>query len=73
VSLLNSNAERVKRLTGMEIWLFIIARVLLGFGAGLLSARYFPQIAGPLGLPSLVVGLLLFLIAAKGLRRSNSN
>jgi len=32
--MLNSNAERVKRLTGIGIWLFIIARVLLGFGAG---------------------------------------
>jgi hypothetical protein len=72
MSMLDSNAERVKRLTGAEIWLFIVARVLLGFGVGLLSAHYFPQIAGPLGFPSLAAGLVLFLVAAKGLRRSNS-
>ena len=71
MSMLKSNAERVKRLTGTEIWLFIVARVLIGFGVGILSTRYFPQIAGPLGFPSLVIGLLLFLVAAKGLRRAN--
>jgi hypothetical protein len=30
--MLNWNAAKVKRLTGMELWLFIIARVLIGFG-----------------------------------------
>ncbi len=42
--MLDSNAVRVKNLTGMEIWLFIIARVLAGFGLGVLGMRYFPQI-----------------------------
>jgi hypothetical protein len=73
MSILNWNQERVKRLTGTEIWLFIIARVLLGFGIGVLSSHYFPEIAGRLGVPALAVGLLLFLIAAKGLWRSNSS
>jgi hypothetical protein len=70
--MLDSNAVRVKNLTGMEIWLFIIARVLAGFGLGVLGVRYFPQIVGPLGFPTLVVGLILFAIAAKGLRRTKS-
>jgi hypothetical protein len=61
--MLNWNARNVKSLTGTEIWLFIIARVLVGFGLGVLGTRYFPEIAGPLGLPALVVGLLLFLVA----------
>lgn len=68
---LDSNAVRVKNLTGMEIWLFIIARVFAGFGLGVLGMRYFPQIVGPLGFPTLVIGLILFAIAAKGLRRTN--
>jgi hypothetical protein len=71
--MLNRNAGKVKSLTGTEIWLFIIARVLVGFGFGVLGVRYFPKIVAPLGLPALVVGVLLFLVAAKGLWRPNSN
>ncbi len=70
--MLTWNTGKVKNLTGMEIWLFIIARVLVGFGLGALGVRYLPEIAGPLGLPALAVGLLLFLVASKGLRRTNS-
>ncbi len=71
--MLNWNAGRVKSLTGAEIWLFIVARVLIGFGFGVLSVRYFPEVASSLGLPALVVGALLFLVAAKGLWRTNPN
>ena len=66
---LNSNAQRVKNLTPGEIWLFIVARVLVGFGAGALLATYFPQIGRPAALPALVLGVLLFVVAAKGLSR----
>jgi hypothetical protein len=71
--MLNWNTGRVKSLTGAEIWLFIVARVLIGFGFGVLSVRYFPEVTSPLGLPALVVGALLFLVAAKGLSRTNPN
>jgi hypothetical protein len=71
--MMNWNAGKVKGLTGTEIWLFIIARVLVGFGVGVLGLRYFPEIVAPLGLPALVVGVLLFLVAAKGLWRPHSN
>jgi hypothetical protein len=71
--MLKWNAARVKNLTGAEIWLFIIARVLVGYGLGVLSMRYFPEIAGPLGFPALLVGLVLFVVASKGLRRPSSN
>ena len=63
------NAAKVKNLTGTEIWFLIIARVLIGFGLGVLATRYFPQVAEVLGIPALVVGGILFLIAAKGLFR----
>jgi hypothetical protein len=56
-------------LTGAEIWL-LIGRVLSAFGLGVLAVRYFPQVANPLGIPALLVGMLLLLIAAKGLFRS---
>jgi hypothetical protein len=51
--MLNWNAGKVKNLTGTEIWLFIVSRVLVGFGLGVIGVRYFPRIAGPLGLPAL--------------------
>jgi len=70
--MLNSNAGRVKNLTGAEIWLFIIGRGLAAFGVGVLAMRYFPQIAEPLGLPTIVLGLLLLVVAAKGMFRSRS-
>ncbi|HEY1424461.1 MAG TPA: hypothetical protein VGF20_13490 [Candidatus Acidoferrum sp.] len=67
--MLNWNAKKVKNLTGTEIWLFIVARVLIGFGAGVLGVRYFPGVISPLGFPALLVGIVLFLVAAKGLWR----
>lgn len=66
--MLNWNAGQVKSLTAFEIWLFIIARVLIGFGLGVLGVRYFPHLIDALGTPALLVGLALFLVAAKGLR-----
>ena len=70
--MLNWNAGKVKNLTGAEIWLFIIGRGLAAFGVGVLSVRYFPQIAEPLALPTIVVGLLLIFVAAKGMFRRPS-
>lgn len=70
MSILSWNAAKVKNLTGWEIWLFIIARVLVGFGAGVLACRYFPRVAEPLGYAAVILGFILFLVAAKGLARS---
>jgi len=71
--MLKWNAAKVKNFTGTEVWLFIIARVLVGFGLGVLAARYFPQVADALGIPALVVGMILFLTAAKGLFRPSKD
>ena len=68
--MLEWNWAKVRNLTGLEIWLMIIGRVLAGFGFGILAVRYFPQVAYPLGFPALVLGLILLVIAAKGLFRS---
>lgn len=70
--MLKWNKGRVKNLTGTEIWLFIVARVLIGFGLGVLGVRYFPTVISQSGLPALIIGLLLFLVAAKGLVRATS-
>jgi hypothetical protein len=67
--MLNWNASKVKNLTGAEIWLFIVGRVSVAFGLGVLAARCFPQIANPLGFPAVVVGLLLLAFAARGMFR----
>jgi len=65
----NWNAGKVKNLTGAEIWLFIVGRGLVAFGLGAILARYYPRIAEPLAGPAIVVGLLLFALAAKGMFR----
>ena len=67
--MLEWNRAKVRNLTGFEVWLMIVGRVLVGFGFGVLSVRWIPQIANPLGVPAMVLGLVLLLIAAKGLFR----
>ena len=71
--MLEGNRQRVQKLSGAEIWMFILARVLLGFAVGVLAMMYFPAFAAVLVWPAFVVGLVLFLLAAKGLLRSRSS
>jgi hypothetical protein len=66
---LNWNHRRVQNLTPWEIWGFIAGRVFISFGLGVLAMTYFPQIAGSLGIPTMTVGIVLLLLAAKGLVR----
>ena len=66
---LESNAQRVKNLSPTGIWLFIIARVFVAGGLGILAMAYYPGIAFPVALPLIGVGTILFLVALKGLTR----
>ena len=66
---LKANHHRVQNLTPLEIWAFIVGRVLVAFGAGILAVKYFPAFALSLGIPALVVGAVVLMIAAKGLVR----
>jgi hypothetical protein len=68
--MLEGNRQRVQNLSGREIWMFIVARVLIGFAVGVLAMLYFPAIAVYLVWPALVAGSLLFMLASKGLLRS---
>jgi len=67
--MLESNRSRVQGLTGLEIWLFIIGRVVIAFGIGVLAMIYFPSVASTLAWPALVVGVLILLVASRGLAR----
>ena len=67
--MLEGNRKRVQQLTGAEIWVFIVARVLLGFALGVFAVVYFPRIAVHLAWPALILGAALFVVAAKGLLR----
>jgi hypothetical protein len=67
--MLEWNKAKVRNLTGTEIWLMIVGRVLAGFGLGILAVSYFPQFFTPLGFPVLLLGMILLVIAAKGLFR----
>jgi len=66
---LESNAQRVRNLSPVGIWLFIIGRILVAAGIGILAMAYFPSIAFPAALPLIGVGMILLLIALKGLMR----
>jgi hypothetical protein len=66
---LTANHRGVQRLTPVEVWLFIIGRVLAAFGAGLLIARYHPHLVGVLGWPAVVAGVLCLVVASRGLGR----
>jgi len=68
--MLEGNRQRVQNLTGAEIWMFIVARVLLGFAVGVLAMTYWPSIASALGWPALVIGAILFVLASRGLLRN---
>ncbi|MDB6140136.1 MAG: hypothetical protein JWO94_3208 [Verrucomicrobiaceae bacterium] len=46
-------------------------RVLMSFGLGVLAMQYCPQLVGSLGIPTLIVGVILLVFAAKGLRRKS--
>jgi hypothetical protein len=67
--MLEENRQRVQNLSGREIWMFIVARVLIGFALGIFAMLYFPAIAAYLAWPTLIVGTLLFILASKGLLR----
>jgi hypothetical protein len=69
---LNWNQRKVQNLTPWEIWGFIAGRVFMSFGLGVLAMQYFPQVAGSLGIPTLVLGLVLLVFAAKGFRRKEA-
>jgi hypothetical protein len=69
MSLLEENQRRVRNLSPKEIWLFIVGRVLLALGLGILAMAYFPSIAFPAALPLIGVGVVFLMIAFKGYGR----
>jgi hypothetical protein len=69
---LNWNQRKVQNLTPWEIWAFIAGRVFMSFGLGVLAMQYYPQISGSLGFTTLIIGVILLIFAAKGLRRKET-
>ena len=67
--MLEGNRNRVQALSGAEIWLFIAGRVLAGFGLGILAVTYLPSIFSKLGFPVVVIGLVILVVASRGLLR----
>ena len=67
--MLESNRSRVKGLTGLEIWFFIIGRVLIAFGIGALAMAYYPSVASRLAWPAVLVGFVVLLVGSRGLFR----
>jgi Na+/melibiose symporter-like transporter len=72
MAMLTWNAKKVQNLTGVEIWLFILGRVLVAFAVGIFVSQYFPRVGTLLAFAALAIGAVLFAVAAKGLWRKNS-
>lgn len=71
MGLLKWNQKKVQNLRPIEIWMFIAGRVLVGFGLGALVIQIFPNWANLLTLPPLILGIILLLLASKGLLRKS--
>jgi peptidoglycan/LPS O-acetylase OafA/YrhL len=68
---LNWNHKKVQNLTPWEIWFFIAGRVFMSFGIGVLAMQYYPQMVSWSGVPTLVLGIVLLVVAARGLLRKS--
>ena len=68
MNFLDANQRRVKNLTPWGIWLFIVGRVTVALGLGILAMAYFPQVAFPAALPLIGVGLVMLVVAFLGMR-----
>jgi hypothetical protein len=71
--MLQWNAQKVSNLTPVEIWLFILGRVLVAFAIGVIAARNFPRVAEPAAVAAMIVGAVMLGIALRGLARKASN
>jgi hypothetical protein len=71
MSILSWNHKKVQNLKPWAIWFFIIGRVLLGFGLGVLAMQNYPKMFGWTGLPLCGLGAFFLLAAAKGLARKS--
>jgi hypothetical protein len=69
--MLERNRSRVQNLTGLEIWFFILGRVLLAFGFGVLAMIYVPAIASVAAWPALGAGIILLVLASRGMFRKD--
>jgi hypothetical protein len=63
------NQRQVRKLAPIEIWLFIIGRVLIGLGAGMAVAFYLPSFSRAAAVPLIALGVICLLAASRGLFR----
>ncbi len=69
--MLERNRRRVQNLTGLEIWFFIVGRVLLAFGLGVLAMAYAPALASMAVWPAIAAGVILLVLASRGMFRKH--
>ena len=67
--MLERNRSRVQNLTGLEIWFFILGRVLLAFGLGVLAMAYVPALASVAVWPAIGAGVILLALGSRGMFR----
>jgi len=71
MNLLKANARKVKALSPVGLWLFIIGRVLAALGLGMLAMAYFPRLASWAAWPLVVAGIVALVTAFGFFGRGN--
>lgn len=54
MSLLKWNQKKVQNLTPWQIWMFILARVFMSFGVGVIAMKYWPNMIAWSGFPAIL-------------------
>ena len=67
--MLEANRRRAQNLTGLEIWFFILGRVLLAFGLGAQAMADVPALATVAVWPSIGAGVVPLVLASRGMFR----
>jgi hypothetical protein len=65
MSILESNAARLRNLSAAELYLYIVAHGLLGIGLGAFAARLFAGLAPLLIIGGITAGLILMIVGGR--------
>jgi hypothetical protein len=73
MNFLKWNHRKVQQMSPGELYMFIVGRVLAALGLGILFMEFFPRIAVDLAWPALILGMVLLVVASRGLFRKSGS
>ena len=72
MDVLESNAEKVRKLSGAELYCYQVGHGLFGIGLGAMFARHFPEFSLLCGFGGIVLGAVLMIVGGKGMFKRSS-